>query len=239
MEKLKENSIHINGTIVACWPQYGEKEAVIDVTNTRNEFNNCYAVNNSVICFVADHEVYVTHYTREAIATLEEAGLVKKHFYVPFSNWDYPKYEKCKWEHLRELADESYYRNYERDSVQWCDEYGIGELSEDVMRRCFKIPRSGVPIKNPNYESTYYPACNEFYVDRAVIDKLGRYCVNNGVVVFVYRDGHTYVASGYWIIKELHRAGFKKSALFVPFSNGEQITDSGLAAEWQRVSVGR
>ena len=236
MKNLQENSIRISGTIVACWPQYGEKEETIDMTDIGSKFNGAYSTNNSTICYVIDHEVFVTPYTRNAMSIIANAGLTEKHFYVPFSNWDYPKYEKAKWQHLRELATESYYRDYEVDSAKWCDKHNIGELSKETMERCFRIPRNGVPVKHPYFETTHYPACNESCVDCTVVDKLGHYCTNNGKVVFVYHDGHTYVAKGYWILDELRRAGYQESGLFVPFSNGERITDPCLAAQWEKVS---
>ena len=236
MKGLRENSVCVSGAVAVCWPQRGDKEETIDMTDIGSKFNGCYATNNSTICFVVDHEVFVTPYTREAMSTIGDAGLVEEHFYVPFSNWDYPKCEKAKWHHLRELATESYYHDYEVDSAKWCDEHGIGELSEETMKRCFRIPRNGVPVKHPHFENVCYPVCNERYVDCTVIDKLGHYCTNNGKVVFIYRDGHTYVARGYWILEELRRAGYKESGLFVPFSNGEQITDPHLAAQWEQVS---
>ena len=111
-----------------------------------------------------------------------------------------------------------------------------GELSAETMERCFKIPRSGVPVKHLYYEDTVYPACNETMLDCTVADKLGSYCTNNGRVVFVYCDGHTYVAKGYWIVSELEHVGYSKSGLFVPFSNGEQITDFGLASQWEALT---
>ena len=236
MKNLKENSIRISSAIAVCWPQYGDKEETLDMTDIGSKFNGCYATNNSTICFVIDHEVFVTPYTRGAMSTIVNAGLTEKHFYVPFSNWDYPKYEKAKWQRLCELATESYYRDYEVDSAKWCDEHNIGELSEETMERCFRMPRSGVPVKHLHFEDTYYPACNESCVDCTVIDRLGRYCANNGKVVFVYHDGHTYVTKGYWILDELRHAGYKESGLFVPFSNGEQITNPYLATKWEQIS---
>ena len=111
-----------------------------------------------------------------------------------------------------------------------------GELSAETMERCFKIPRSGVPVKHLYYEDTVYPACNETMLDCTVADKLGNYCTNNGRVAFVYRDGHTYVTKGYCIVSELEHAGYSKSGLFVPISNGEQITDFGLASQWEALT---
>jgi hypothetical protein len=236
MKNLKKNSIRVSSTTVACWPQYGDKEETVDMSDIGSKFNGTYCTNNSTICFVIDHEIFVTPYTREAMATIMNAGLVKKDFYVPFSNGDYPKSEKSEWLRLRNLATESYSRDYEADSAMWCDEHGISELSEEIMKSCFRMPRDGVSVKHLHYEDTYYPVCNEIFVDCTVVNRLGHYCSNNGRVVFVYRDGHTYVAKGYWILDELRRAGYKESGLFVPFSNGEQIIDPYFAKMWEQIS---
>ena len=237
MKDLKNNSIHIsNGIVIACWPQNDNKEGTVDMTDIRSKFNGCYATNNSTICYVHENEVFVTPYTRTAIATLRKAGLTHENFYVPFSNWDYPKYDKAKWSSLLKKAAEQYDRDYENDCATWCDEHKIGQLSEEIMKRCFRIPRTGVPVKHPYFEDTVYPACNENMMDCTVINKLGHYCKNNGKVVFVYRDGHTYVTKGYKITGALQRAGYSESGLFVPFSNGERITDSYLADQWNQIS---
>lgn len=103
MENLKEKSVKIDGGTVVCWPQFGGKEEAIDMTDIEKDFDGAYCVNNSTICFV-NNGVFVTPYTDEAISTMEKAGLTEKSFYVPFSNWDYPKFEKGRWNHLRELA---------------------------------------------------------------------------------------------------------------------------------------
>ena len=235
MKNLKENSIRVSGPIVVCETWSGENGKTIDMTDIGSKFNGVYCINNSTICFVLDHEVFVTPYTREAMSTISRAGLVEESFYVPFSNGDYPKYQKVKWLSLRKAARESYYRDYENDCAKWCDAHGVSKLDEAILERCFKMPREGVPVTS-YLETTYYPACNERFVDCAVVDKLGRYCTNNGKVVFVHHDGHTYVAKGYWILDMLRRAGYKESGLFVPFSNGEQITNPNLAAKWEQVS---
>ena len=110
MKELMRNSINVSGRTEVCWPQLGYKEETIDMSDVGSKFNGCYAMNNSTICFVVDHEVFVTPYTYEAMITIEEAGLVKKDFYVPFSNWDYPKNRWDEWQRLRKLATESCYR---------------------------------------------------------------------------------------------------------------------------------
>ena len=234
MEKLIKKSFKISRPIVVVWPQYSNIEKTLDVSDIKSKFNGAYSTNNSTICFVYNKEVFVTPYTREALATLRKAGLKRDYFYVPFSNWDYPRDWHFEWQHLRKLADESHYRDFETDCEAWCNDHGIGSLSEDTLKRCFKIPREGVPIEKL-YKDTVFPKCNEYSMDCTTVDRLGNYCSNNGKVVFVYRNGHTYVTKGYWIINELKMAGYKETGLFVPFSNGETITDHCLAAEWEHI----
>ena len=236
MENLKKHSIHIPGTIVVRWPQYNDDGGILDVTSTSSKFDDAYCVNNSTICYVTGHEVYVTPCTKEAIATIKAAGLTHEHFYVPFSNGDYPRDQKVKWEQLLSDARESYYRDYENDCIAYCDKHRIKPLSEEIMERCFRIPRQGVPVKHPYYEDVVRPICgDEIIMDSTVTDKLGRFCANNGRVVFVYRDGHTYVTRGYKILDDLKAAGYKEAGLFVPFSNGETITDPYLASKWDQI----
>lgn len=104
INELKRNSINATGKIVVCWPQYGEIEEELDMTKIGSDYEHCFAFNNSVICFVTGHEVFVTPYTKEAMSVLEDERFKERIFHVPFSNWDYPKFEKEKWELLCEQA---------------------------------------------------------------------------------------------------------------------------------------
>lgn len=234
MEILKKSSIRIENKIVAHWPQYATDEA-IDMSGVIENFDHRFSRNNGVICFVSENAAYVTPYTRKAEATLKRAGFAEDYFYVPFSNWDFPKFEEKKWEHLKKEAEAARNRDYENDCIDWCNEHGVGRLNDTVLWNCFKMPRTGVPVKHLYFEDTYYPLNTETILDWSAISRLGRFAANNGIIVFVNRDGHTYVAKGYGIIDDLLSAGFRPSSLFVPFSNGEQIRDHDLAARWAAV----
>ena len=227
---LATKPVRVSGVVVACSLRHGGRESIIDMTDVVKKFDGSYAINNSTICFVFKGEAYVTPYTRAGVATLIDEGLIKNSFYVPFSNGSYPKGEKAKWERLRDAAHESYRCDCEADSLQWCDEHGIGSLSDADLKRCFKIPRGGVAVRSRGHESVVYPIADEIHVGRNV---LGYYGTNNGKTVFVYRDGHTYVTKGYWVIDKLKKAGYQRGSLFVPFSNGEQVVDPLLAAKWE------
>lgn len=234
MKDLIGNSINIpESGCKVYWPQTGKTEILV-LPTIRSKFNGHYAVNNSTICFVYQNEVYVTPWTQSAERTLIKAGFTERTFYVPFSNWDFPKDEEKRWEELMFKAMESHSLDYEANCAEWCDKHHIGLLSEQTMRRCFRIPSDGISVKHPFYDTETYPACGgEICMDSTVTSKLGQYCTNNGRVVFVYHDGHTYVARGYWILPELKAAGYTEGSLFVPFSNGETIVDPVLAEKWE------
>lgn len=162
-------------------------------------------------------------------------GFEKKSFYVPFSNGDYPLKYQYQWNCLRNAAHESYKADFVADCEEYCNKHHIGAISKEIIENCFEMPEMGVQVKHIYYEDVYYPIMNQTCLD-CRCEKLGTFCYNNGRVVFVYRNGKTYVAKGYKIIAELEAAGFSKAGLFVPFSNGETIINPALRQRWDSIS---
>ena len=80
-----------------------------------------------------------------------------------------------------------------------------------------------------------YPVITQFKLDTLARDSLGTYYMNNGIVVFVYRDGRTYVTKGYKVIQYLNNAGYRERCMFVPFSNGEEIMHDAFRAKWEAI----
>lgn len=234
MDSLKEEAVRVYTGMIAVFPQFSQEEA-LDISELEPKFNGCYATNNSTVCFVSDNEVFVIPNTRVTMRSLHNAGFREKYFYVPFSNWDYPKSEKFKWNSLWEKARQSYAEDVVEDCVSYCDEHHIGTISDETLRNCFEMPSTGVKVKHLYFEDCYYPIITTG-LDCIAVDYIGHFCTNNGIVVFVYRNGKTYVAKGYGILKELRAAGYTESGLFVPFSNGEQIQDSVLKARWESIT---
>ena len=235
MDSLKEGAVRVYNGMIAVFPQFSQEEA-LNISELAPKFNGCYATNNSTVCFVSDNEVFVTPYTRITIRSLHSAGFREEYFYVPFSNWDYPKFEQSKWNSLCEKARQSYAEDFVEDCVSYCDEHHIGTISDETLRNCFEMPSTGVKVKHLYFEDCYYPIINSTCFDCTAADRIGHFCTNNGRVVFVYRNGKTYVAKGYGILNELRAAGYTESGLFVPFSNGEQIQDSVLKARWESIT---
>lgn len=235
MENLRQDSIRVRHGMITVYPQYNAED-VIHLSDVAT-FNGAYSSNNGTLAFVENDTFFVTPATRRAYKALRAAGFVERYFYVPFSNWDYPKEEKKRWEELRAMQQELMKKDFAQDCIEYCDEHFIGALEDDILERCFTFPTNGgVEVQRFDYKTTYYPIINIFCFDSTVPGKIGRYSYNNGRVVFTYRDGTTRVARGYWIINELVAVGYKEGALFVPFSNGEQIVDPDLRAAWEKVS---
>lgn len=235
METLKQESIRVYTGMTVVFPQF-QQEELLNISGLVPKFNGCYAVNNSTVCYATNDEVYVTPYTRTNLAILRGAGFMEKHFYVPFSNWDYPKNEEVKWTMLRNNAQAAYVADFASDCLKWCDEHHIGTLSDETLKNSFQMPTSGVKVKHLYFEECYYPIIQSTCLDCVAVDQLGKFCTNNGRVVFVYRDGKTYVTKGYKILSELRAAGYTEKGLFVPFSNGEEILDYALKARWDSIT---
>ena len=235
MDSLKEGAVRVYTGMIAVFPQFSQEE-VLNISELAPKFNGCYATNNSTVCFVSDNEVFVTPFTRRVLNSLRSAGFCEKHFYVPFSTWDYPKSEQFKWYSLREKASRSYAEDFVEDCVSYCDEHHIGTISDETLQNCFEMPSSGVKVKHHYFEDCYYPIITSTCLDCTAINNIGHFCTNNGKVLFVYRDGKTYVTKGYDILEELRAAGYSESGLFVPFSNGEQILDFALKTRWESIT---
>ena len=234
IDALEMDAVRLYEGMTVTWPLQASEEK-LHILEIVPKFPGRYATNNSTVAWIRNGEYFVHPYTREAMRILRGAGLTEAYFYVPFSNGDHPRYEADKWMRLREISRASYIQDFIADCNRYCDEHGIGAISRETLDNCFRMPIEGVHVKHPNWETWIYPLTNSSCFDCTVPDKLGKYDTNNGKVVFVDRDGATYVAKGYKIVDELRAAGFKQEPLHVPFSNGEEIVDSYLRDKWDRI----
>ena len=235
IEELKREAILVQDGMVTYYPQFKSEEPLY-VSETAAKFNGRYATNNSTLAFVSGYNFYVIPYTREVVRILNTEGFKKACFFVPFSNWDYPKDKRSTWYMLRARAQEAHHLEFIADCIDYCERHFILEMPEEVMNNCLMIPADGIAVRHPNYETTLYPEIRNDCLDCVAIEQIGKYCKNNGRVVFVYRDGSTYVTKGYKVVRALQRAGYTEASLFVPLSNGETIVDPVLRERWEAIN---
>lgn len=234
LDSLKEESIRIYPGITIV-NMRGMQEEKLDMSSQVLTLDGCYAINNFTVCFITNNEAYVTPYTKGVIKILQSECFAQRSFYVPFSNRDYPKKEQGKWISLRNKAQKRLREEFTEACIYYCNENNIRELSDSTLKRCVKIPATGVEVEKDGKRSTYYPIISAVAVDYTVTNQIGRYSANNGVVVFTYRDGETYVTKGYKILEELRKAGYREALFFVPFANGEEIKNGFIKNVWNLI----
>ncbi len=231
IQEVMKDSIRIDQGMTSVFPQFGSAEE--PTLPTAPKFSGAvYCMNNSTVAFIVERVMYVTPYTRGAYKAIREACR-EASFFVPFSNGDYPKQAQNRWYQLLAAARQTRESEFVDDCKHWCDEHGIGELPNEVLNKCFKIPAEGVDITFHGCGDHTAPLINSACLDSTVVDRLGKFCKNNGRVVFVYRDSSTYVCKGYGIIAILEENGYTEGGLYVPFSNGETINSPWLRSKWE------
>lgn len=104
----------------------------------------------------------------------------------------------------------------------------LGTISDETLLKCFEMPSAGVEVVHPYFTARYYPI--------TAVDKIGHFCTDNGIVVFVHSNGKTYVTKMDGILDELRAAGYTESSMPVPFSKGGQIQDPSLSALWESIN---
>lgn len=234
MEALKKM-----GFLVTRYPlvSASEKELPyqLNLTHLAEHREGEYSVNNGTVCWVMDGEIYAAPYTRSLVQLLDQAGFRNGSFYVPFSNGEHPYNRRTEWESLLLSAGVATLKDFEEDAKVWCDEHKIGSIDENLLGSCLRIPRGGIPVEDCGVYSIYYPRLNESCVDIIAISSLGSYSYNAGRVVFVYRDGHTYLSKDPSIMDILEKAGYRRDDFPVPLSGSEKITDAYLRYLWDNI----
>lgn len=231
IEDVKSLAITIKNSIEFCKPDLPEETRNI-VLNFK--FNRVYNTCNSVIAFVDKDVQYVIPYMRRIRSILENDGYVlNTSIYVPFSQGDYPLRDKKHWNKLKSVAKKQNRLDFIEDCIKYSDiqEYGI--LEEEHLKKCFEIPKEGIKVKRVLSGTTYYPLLQSF--DCSVDRKLGHYCINKAVCVFVYRNGKTYVTCNEKVISALKEAGYLEGDLFVPFSNEEKMQNAYYQNMWEQI----
>lgn len=231
LQELIGRSLRIYNGMLDVFPQYNRVE-VLNCTWV-SKFSNGFSIRNSNVSFVADGELYVTPYTRATLAILRAEGFTQQYFFVPFCEGDYPREHEKEWNTLCESAKQRLIDDFRSDCIEFSEVQGIGKLPKEVLDNCFKIPDTGIKVKHPRYNDTYYPILRNSF-DNTVIEKIGKFGMRKNVVIFVYCDGNTYVAKGKNLAEILCSKGYSEAGIFVPFADGEKIEDPILAKKWAK-----
>ncbi len=124
---------------------------------------------------------------------------------------------------------------FQSDCLTFCEINRIHALDKKYLNRCLKIPTDGIYVKynHINLSNTYYPIITSDIFDSITENAIGHYDTNNGVIVFVYIDGSTYVTKDWNVLTALCKAGFVLGNFPVPLSYDETICDDVIRRKWE------
>lgn len=103
LEQFKRSkSLRIFDGMPARWPSQQKPGKINPAKIIERTEGDTFAINNGVVAFVTDGELFVAPYQHELIAALEDAGFSEqKNLFVPFSMGDMPQGKALKkWERL-------------------------------------------------------------------------------------------------------------------------------------------
>lgn len=249
-----------SGSFVVC-PKICRRE-ILDVSELVRNFSGCYAVKDLTLAFVCEGKVFVSPNTHKVREIMRDACFQQKNFYVPFSSeGEYPLEEERKWRILQDDMRQVQEMEFVKECEAFCEKVGIGKLSDEILKDCLEVPKQGIPFnrefevsaqffpvlgmmgvlpletsekQSKVFEGVYLPEIKieESAFNLIIAHKLGKFYTNKGKIVFVYRNGKTYISKFYHVGKALEAAGYTEAPMFVPFANGEIITDPELKAKW-------
>ena len=230
---LVKHSLRVESGVVTI--SNNSKELVLDLSDLVPKYNGYYSIEGKTICFVYNNEIYVTPFTRATQKTLIKSGFMKEDFIVPFENGSYPKQDKLLWLKMREKARLSYIKDFENACIEYSNNHCIGEIPQEFLDNSLEIPSTGIQVSHNLYRTSYAPAIVGYNFDFVAINNIGKFCADHGKVVYVYRNGKTYVTKGYKIKSILEDAGYKRGYFPIPFAKGEEIMDPIIREKWKSI----
>ncbi len=111
-------------------------------------------------------------------------------------------------------------RSFKEECLAYCEAHEFKKMDneEKRLKRCIKIPDEGIKIINKRgIVSTIYPVFSEQdrrHFTPEVAAKLGRYKGINDMVIFVYRDGETYLSMWDNVLTALNMANHQIGRFF-------------------------
>lgn len=206
--------------IIDVYPQWNEESIVFPIKNNMKAFSQ----NNGTIAFIDEEG---TNYVIPAVNSfrdiLKKAGYILDNFFVPFSNWDYPKYYEGTWKNLIKLCDKFNWEETREQAKEIAKSRNVQPLPKEILSKAKEIPASGIRVKLLHFDETIiYPNITSHFIDTDCTKLIGTYYYNNGTFVIQSDEGKTYTVKHFdGILDMLKEAGYVEKAQFVPFSNGE------------------
>jgi len=225
-----------------------EKGTVSENTDDENfdrrlEQVGTYCSNNSTLAYVdGEGGMHVGHSTHENREALQEAGYRQGSIWVPFSNGEIPTDPDIQKQYL-ELRERGREANKKRATKEHLSLYSNAAEQKGVkpVEEGLWMMVDGIEYRYMGNKTERVEVNTDGY-DMPIkrVEQVGTYDSNNGKVAFVDGEGHMWVgASTQQNFETLREAGYSRGGIWVPFSNGEMLTDRETYEKLRDVFTGK
>ncbi len=215
-----------------------QKEVEFEIQNfiAMADKQNVYSEDGDLIAFIYNEKYYVAGKTDNAISILKRNQFVSKNFYIKLLS--YLPAEKQKQQRVFQLLEDA--AKAHEDEFRWyCKKWAMTKsvypISSEALKNCFKIPRKGIRVRQPDGNAYYAPIVSYMNRDEVgVLDCIGQYAVLGKITFFVHADSDTYVAKGNHIINVLKANGYKPE-LVLTYQEEFKILDEEYQKIWEMI----
>lgn len=202
-----------------------------------------YNYNNGTLAIVdQDGRLQIGHGTSENMVALEQAGYQREGMWVPFSNGELPSDPEVRQKYIelrergREKAKQETTERHLQVYREVAEKKGIQEVEGGLWMMV-----DGIEYRHYGTETERVDVNTDGYnMPIRRVDQVGKYDYNNGRIAYVDGQGREWVgASTEENFDAITKAGYARSGVWVPFSNGEQPTNRATYEQLRDVLTGK
>ena len=230
-------------------------------SNILEMFDKKYSIDGNTLVIVTDGKIFASPYMAEVEKYLKKEGFTEGCFSI-YMNCRVNQWLKM-YDNLLYRRRYLQKKSIIADIKEYCRIKHISEIDSELLEHCLRIPDFGIRTAEADtsyigYRSEHamitrvegtedvrvYPM--ESYWGNSDKEKnynlfrtnVGLYGFRNGIAVFAYSDGNTYVTPDYEVVMALEAAGYEeRGTLYVPFAKSEEIFDESILQSWKELCM--
>lgn len=150
-----------------------------------------YISNPELIVFSFNGKLYLTPYSMRIITLLWNNNFRRSSNYGINPSWKNPFKITSTWVELQDAAHCSKIKNFEKDCISFSERNKIKKIPEEILAHAIEVPSKGLKVG----QKMYYPVFQTTILDKETLPKIGKFVNTEGITIFVYRNGKTFLSS--------------------------------------------
>ena len=155
---------------------------------------------------------------------------------IPFSVERAPLDVRRSWRQLVHYAEKEWQVQLREKCLDLAGRLELSSFEAD-LKYCIAIPPQGANVEKKNHNQEEYETIRPITVFlKDGRNLLGRYNIENGICIFVYRDGTTYLTKSKVVQENLKNGGYIRDfEMDVPFSDGGEFMNPSMKYRWENL----